>query len=230
MAFLTITFSSHRHFQCCMQWFVFQEENGCCKRKVSLINKLGKSYMKQVFVPFFNVGLVRASNTSTGRGEKKVNCVFQAKNHQHGKSRYEDIKSPQFTGLTCFRPMFHWGQLNLWMMLSILKILCFFSIALCSFDVRHHIHFFPTKRGIILIWGIFLIKFYQRVHMGTVAHEFCFIKSTILRNLDWKIPQPQKTGRCQEGRLKEDWSRSASVNRIKNFLLHARKYPTILIY
>lgn len=151
MAFLTITFSSHRHFQCCMQWFVFQEENGCCKKKVSLINKLGKSYMKQVFVPFFNVGLVRASNTSTGRGEKKVNCVFQAKNHQHGKSRYEDIKSRQFTGLTYFRPMFHWGQLNLWMMLSILKILCFFSIALCSFDVRHHIRFCPTKRGIILI-------------------------------------------------------------------------------
>lgn len=118
------------------------------------------------------------------------------------------------------------------MMLIILKILCIFSIALGSFDIRQHIHFCPIKRGIILIIDLrdILIKLHQRVHMGTVAHEFCFIKSTTLRNLDWKIPQPQKRGKCQEGCLKEDRSRSASVNMIKNFLLHARKYPAILIY
>lgn len=159
-----------------------------------------------------------------GRGEKKINPVFQAKNHQHGKSRYEDIKSLQFTGLTYCGPMFHWGQWNLWMMLSILKILCFSPSYSPLFLWCKTSHPFVSY-----FCPIFLVKLYQSTY-GYSCPWVLFYQKHNSEKLGLEDSPTSEERRCQEGHLKESWSRSASVNRIKNFLLHARKYPTILIY
>ena len=107
------------------------------------------------------------------------------------------------------------------------KSLCFFSIALCFFVSKHyHIHFWPTKRSVILMIGLSDLKKKKQCQRGWVRLPMRSAYNSQKRRLE---DSPSSEEREMSRSLFQR-GLSELVKRIKTFLLHAMEDPMILLY